>query len=134
MDALEDQYELKKEAATEVHTYLTNNFYGYLDELLSHVYSGASGAEKDDLIATALDSKDAFLADVMSLNESLEKSMTKKMMNFNTIISQVKSGREERQKIDHKGFVATDADGNPIILQTATSGWISKVRDIEDKM
>jgi hypothetical protein len=66
-------------AANEVHTYLTDNFYGYLDELLSHVYSGASGAEKDDLIAKALDTRNDFLADVLSLNDSLEKNMTKKM-------------------------------------------------------
>ena len=50
-----------------------------MDELLSHVYSGASGAEKDDLIAKALETKDQFLADVLDLNESLEKHMTKKM-------------------------------------------------------
>ena len=50
-----------------------------MDELLSHVYSGASGAEKDDLIAKALDTRGDFLADVLSLNDSLEKNMSKKM-------------------------------------------------------
>ena len=50
-----------------------------MDDLLSHVYSGASGAEKDDLIAKALETKDDFLMDVMDLNDSLEKAMTKKM-------------------------------------------------------
>ena len=60
--------------------------------------------------------------------------MTKKMSSYVTAINQVKTGREERQKLDHKGFVALDANGSPIILQTAVDGWVSKVRDIEDKM
>ena len=30
--------------------------------------------------------------------------------------------------------MATDADGNPIVLQTAIEGWVSKVRDIEDAL
>ena len=54
----------KSAAASEVYTYLNENFYGYLDELLSHVYSGASGAEKDDLIATAIGQKDGFVTTV----------------------------------------------------------------------
>ena len=87
-----------------------------MDELLSHVYAGASGAEKDDLIAAALASKASFIADVLSLNESLESAMTKTMAGFVTDINQVKTGREERTKIDSKGFTATDADGNEIVL------------------
>ena len=89
-----------------------------MDELLSHVYAGASGAEKDDLIAAALNSKATFIADVLSLNESLESAMTRAMAGYVTEINQVKTGREERHKHDHKGFVALDAEGNPIILQT----------------
>ena len=30
--------------------------------------------------------------------------------------------------------MATDADGNPIVLQTAIEGWVEKVRDIEDAL
>ena len=55
-----------------------------MDELLSHVYAGASGAEKDDLIAAALANKASFIADVLSLNESLESAMTKTMASFVT--------------------------------------------------
>ena len=55
-----------------------------MDELLSHVYAGASGAEKDDLIAAALANKASFIADVLSLNESLESAMTKTMAGFVT--------------------------------------------------
>ena len=53
-----------------------------MDELLSHVYSGASGAEKDDLIATALSSKDDFISDVQDLNNSLSDAMTKAMADY----------------------------------------------------
>ena len=105
-----------------------------MDELLSHVYAGASGAEKDDLIAAALNSKATFIADVLDLNESLESAMTRTMAGFVTDINQVKTGREERTKKTNKGFVATDEAGNPIVLESALTGWVTKVRDIEDAM
>lgn len=60
--------------------------------------------------------------------------MTRTMAGFVTDINQVKTGREERTKKTNKGFVATDADGNPIIEESAITGWVSKVRDIEDAM
>ena len=105
-----------------------------MDELLSHVYAGASGAEKDDLIAAALSNKASFIADVLSLNESLESAMTRTMAGFVTDINQVKTGREERTKKTNKGFVATDDAGNPIVLESALTGYVTKVRDIEDAM
>jgi hypothetical protein len=33
---------------------LRDNFTGYLDELLTHVFAGASEAERDDLMAEAV--------------------------------------------------------------------------------
>ena len=105
-----------------------------MDELLSHVYAGASGAEKDDLIAAALANKASFIADVLSLNESLESAMTRAMAGYVTDINQVKTGREERTKKTNKGFEATDDAGNPIVLESALTGYVTKVRDIEDAM
>jgi hypothetical protein len=52
--SLEAAFDEKNAAATEVHTYLTENFTRYLDELLTHVFEGASEAERDDLMAVAI--------------------------------------------------------------------------------
>ena len=132
--ALDVTFAEKIAAASEVQTYLSENFYGYLDELLSHIYAGASGAEKDDLIATALAGKDDFIADITALDTSLTESMTKALNDFKTAINQVKSGREEKHKHTNEGFVATDENGAPIVLETAIVGWVSKVRDVEDAL
>ena len=66
--ALEAAFDEKNAAATEVHTYLTENFTRYLDELLTHVFEGASEAERDDLMAAAITEKDDFFTEVMKLN------------------------------------------------------------------
>ena len=69
--ALEAAFDEKNAAATEVHTYLTENFTRYLDELLTHVFEGASEAERDDLMAVAISNKDPFFSSVMDMNRQL---------------------------------------------------------------
>ena len=80
-DALEEAFTEKNDAAMEVYKYLTDNYTRYLNELLGHIFEGATEDDRDDLIATALkaDLKDAFLADVVDLNGQLLAQMTKKM-------------------------------------------------------
>lgn len=68
LSTLELAFDEKNAAAAEVHTYLTDNFTRYLDELLSHVFEGASEAERDDLMYAAILTKDSFFDDVMKLN------------------------------------------------------------------
>ena len=73
---------------------MTENYTRYLDELLSHVFEGASEAERDDLIAAALDGtmREDFLADVMELNTELMQAMTRKMADIVQDINAVKTG------------------------------------------
>ena len=55
MDALDIAFDAKTENATEVHTYLTNNFTRYLTELLSHILTDAANEDdRDFIVATAI--------------------------------------------------------------------------------
>ena len=95
---------------------MTDNFTRYLDELLSHVFEGASEAERDDLMAVAIRDKDSFLEEVMNLNSQLSRAMTRKMAKIVNQINEVKSGKDVKKKHDKRGRLVKDEEGNPIIL------------------
>jgi len=81
LEALEAAFEAKNEDAMEVHTYLTQNYARYLQELLAHILEGSDMADRDYLLSTALDSdiKNPFLSEVLILNNGLQKAMSKKL-------------------------------------------------------
>ena len=95
---------------------MTDNFTRYLDELLSHVFEGASEAERDDLMAEAIRQKADFLEEVMDLNRQLSTAMTRKMARIVNQINEVKSGRDVQKKHDKRGRLVKDENDNPIIL------------------
>jgi hypothetical protein len=66
---------------------LTENFTRYLDELLTHVFEGASEAERDDLMAAAITERTPFFDEVMDLNRMLSTAMTKRMAKIVTQIN-----------------------------------------------
>ena len=98
LTALEEAFEAKNEDATEVHTYLTNNYARYLQELLAHILDGSSEEDREYLLATALDpdTKTPFLSEVLDLNNSLQSAMTKKLKSVKDDINAVKGGRAQR--------------------------------------
>jgi len=96
VDELEDAANEKNEAATEVHTYLTENYTRYLNELLEHIFEGSAEADRDVLIATALKPKlqNAFLGEVLSLNNELSEAMAKKKAIIKKLVNNVKGGTD----------------------------------------
>ena len=73
MDELADAAQEKNDAASEVHTYLEDNYTRYLNELLEHIFEGSAEADRDVLIATALKPRlqNAFLDEVLRFNGEL---------------------------------------------------------------
>ena len=71
---------------------MTDNFTRYLDELLQHVFEGASEAERDDLMAAAINERTDFFDSVMDLNTKLSSAMTKQMAKIVAQINKVKVG------------------------------------------
>ena len=69
-------------------------------------------------MSTALDPdiKTPFLSEVLALNDSLQHAMTKKLKKVKDQINNVKAGREKEFKHNEDGRIATDAQGNKIIL------------------
>ena len=96
LEALESAFEAKNEDAMEVHTYLTNNYARYLQELLEHILEGSTMEDREYLLATALDpdTKTPFLSEVLDLNNQLQSAMTKKLKSVKDDIGNVKAGRQ----------------------------------------
>jgi hypothetical protein len=136
MTALEEAFEAKSEDATEVHTYLTNNYARYLQELLAHILDGSSEEDREYLLATALDpdTKTPFLSEVLDLNNSLVSAMTKKLKTVKDDINAVKGGRAQRFQHNEDGRIARDANNNKIILGQAVDGFVSQCLDVSDRM
>ena len=97
MDKLEEAFEAKAADAAEVHSYLRDNYARYLQELLDHILDGSTEEDRDYLLSTALDpdTKTPFLSEVLSLNDSLNHAMTKKLKKIKDQINNVKAGREK---------------------------------------
>lgn len=136
LEDLDEAYTAKNEAAMEVHNYLTDNFTRYFEELLAHILQGASEAERDVLIAEAINQRDNnepfFLDQVADLNTKLSNAMTRKMAQVIKHINSVKGGKEIQHQHTEDGRIAEDLDGNPIILQFASTGYVSHVLAIHD--
>lgn len=122
---------------------MKDNYARYLNELLSHVFEGASEAERDDLIGAALyiapmsgdaSLKDIFLEDVMDLNTQLVDAMTRKMAQVVKHINAVKSGKAKQHQHTRGGKIAEDEEGNPIVLQEEVSGYMGEVLDAREAM
>jgi len=133
---LEAAFEEKNEEAMEVHTYLINNYSAYLSELLEHILDGSSMEDRDYLLATALapDTKTPFLSEVLSLNNSLNSTMTKKLKKVKDEMHNVKGGRNIQHKHLENGRIAKDLNGNPIILAPAIEGFNEKCLQVGEKM
>jgi hypothetical protein len=136
LEALDAAFEAKKEDATEVHTYLTDNYARYLQELLAHILDGATPAEQDYLLATALDPevKGPFLTDVMQLNMSLSDAMTRKLKEIKFNIGAVKAGAQIEHMHTESGRIALDQDGNKIVIREGIEGFAGKCLDIKENM
>jgi hypothetical protein len=136
IDALDKAFDAKNEDATEVHTYLTNNYARYLQELLAHILDGSSEEDREYLLATALDpdTKTPCFSEVFDLNDSLQSAMTKKLKSVKDEINAVKSGKEIKFKHAEDGRIARDANNNKIILGQPAEGFVSQCLDVSDRM
>jgi hypothetical protein len=136
LEELEEAAQEKNDAATEVHTYLTENYTRYLNELLAHIFEGSAEADRDTLIATALKPflHDAFLADVLRLNTELMEAMTKKMAAISASVNDVKGGIDLEHQHDKDGRVTVGKNGEAVVLQEATVGFDSEALNIGDQL
>jgi len=139
MDALDIAFDAKGENATEVHTYLTNNFTRYLTELLSHVLTdAASEDDRDFILATAIDTnkntKTKFLASVQRVNDQMMHAMNKKLKDIKDQISNVVNGRRIQHQHDEKGRVALDSNGNKIILAYEIKGFVTSCLEVQESL
>jgi phage gp36-like protein len=119
MDELADAAQEKNDAATEVHTYLTENYTRYLNELLEHIFEGSAEADRDVLIARALDpdvQKD-FLDEVLRFNKELMEAMAKKLAIIKKELNNVKGGTDLKHKHTSDGRVAKDKNGEDVVTQ-----------------
>ena len=134
--ALDGAFIDKTENATEVYTYLTNNYTRYLQELLDHILDGSTPDDRDFILATALDpdTKTPFLSDVLDLNNSLQSAMTKKLKDVKDDINNIKAGRDIVFQHNEDGRIARDENNNKIVLGQAIEGFVSQCLDISDRM
>lgn len=136
LEALAAAFEAKEEDATEVYTYLNDNYARYLQELLDHILADDSQEDRDYLLSTALNPsvKVPFLSEVQILNQSLQKAMTKKLKAVKDDIGAVKAGRVIQHQHNEDGRIATDTQGNKIVIAPAIEGFIAGCLAVGDKM
>jgi hypothetical protein len=136
LEALTAAYEAKNEDAQEVHTYLADNYARYLQELLDHILDDDSQDDRDYLLGVALNptTKTPFLSEVQILNQSLMGAMTKKLKDVKDDIGTVKAGRQIQHQHLENGRIATDAQGNKIIIAPAVEGFVASCLAVGDKM
>lgn len=133
---LDAAFDSKIASSTEVYDYLNDNYTNYFLELIEHVLKDADMDERDRILAMVIDSgnKTPFLKEVKLMNASLLRAMTKKKKYMIDDLNAVKGGRDLEHQLTEEGRIATDLNGNAIVIDGGIEGFTAQCLSIEDKM
>jgi len=111
-----------------------NNFTVYLNELISEAFENIDEDTRNDLLATAVLKKGAFIDAVNDLNTGLFNRMMKKKAGIEKHLDSVQGGKELEHAHTEDGRIQVDNEGNPVVTQAYVAGFRRECIAIYDLM